>query len=591
VEKGFHLARLVLAVACASAFAVLAQCVSSCKCLAGLEKEVVSRPPVPAYDALGAYLGGKRRSAYAIVGSEPAVPVMPDSWGLEIKPQSNEPRFQLALTPGSLGEEELAGEELSALQEQSEGSLRQNVTDVQESQADEYRKQRNLQGAITAYRESVAQDPNDSHNYYARALALDQAGEVSGERDALQKAIHLNPSFAPAHNQLGVIDLRERRIHDAEVQFKSAISLDPQYAEAQDNLGILYGRLGDKSAAESIFRNATENNPRYAQAYLNLGLVLASESRFPEARQVLQRAMELDPKSTKTLTALARVLVRLNRNSEAVPYFRKVLEFDPKSSSAHLNLGIALADESDLNGALAEFSQAVLLEPNGSAAHYNKGRALLDLHRMEEAKMELQTAARLDPNWAESWYLLGMLARQEGNAAESIHQLRKVVELDPQNIKARSLLGQQLLHEGDSSGAIEQWRKVIKIQPENGEALYNLSRLLRKSDPVEANRLGARFQALQVEQRVTDRAQTLGNFALASANAEDWPEAISRFKDALQICGECSALGLLHKDLGLTYCRSGDIKNGRTELLAAQKLSPGDADITKALQVISGANR
>ena len=40
----------------------------------------------------------------------------------------------------------------------------------------------------------------------------------------------------------------------------------------------------------------------------------------------------------------------------------------------------------------------------------------------------------------------------------------------------------------------------------------------------------------------------------------------------------------LHKDLGLIYCHSGDFKNGRIELLEAQKLSPGDEDVAKALQ-------
>jgi tetratricopeptide (TPR) repeat protein len=584
-------ARLVLAAACASPFAVLAQCISSSKGPAELEKVLASHPLAPAYNALGTYLGRQSRVAYANSTFESPLSLTPDSWGLEINPHSNEARFQLALALRSLGEKEPAGEDLNAVQEQNEQSIKQDVAGDKENQANEHMKEGNLQSAITSYRQSIAQDPNNSHNYYALALVLDQTGDVSGERDALQKAVKLNPSFAPAHNQLGMLDLREGRTQDAEAQLNSAISLDPQYAEAQNNLGELYGQLGDKSAAESLFLKATENNPKYVQAYVNLGLVLASESRFPEASQVLEKATLLDPKSTTALTALAKVLVRLNRNSEAVPYLRKVLEFSPASSDAHLNLGIALADQLDLNGALAEFSQAVLLEPNSSAAHYNKGRALLDLRRLEEAKMELETATRVDPKSAESWYLLGMLARQEGNTAESVRQFRKVVGLDPQNVKAIYLLGQQLLHEGDTSGAIEQWRKVIEIEPENSEALYNLSRLLRKPDPEEANRLEARFHALQAEQQVTDRAQTLGNLALASASANDWPEAISQLKEALRICGKCSALPLLHKDLGLIYCHSGDFKNGRAELLTAQKLSPSDADITKVLQLLSSTNR
>jgi Flp pilus assembly protein TadD len=88
-----------------------------------------------------------------------------------------------------------------------------------------------------------------------------------------------------------------------------------------------------------------------------------------------------------------------------------------------------------------------------------------------------------------------------------------------------------------------------------------------------------------------DRAQTLGNFALASADAHDWPQAIAHLKEALDVCGNCSALSHLHKDLGLIYCHSGDFKKGRVELLEAQKLSPGDEDVAKALRLLQAANK
>jgi len=83
-----------------------------------------------------------------------------------------------------------------------------------------------------------------------------------------------------------------------------------------------------------------------------------------------------------------------------------------------------------------------------------------------------------------------------------------------------------------------------------------------------------------------DRAQTLGNFALSSAGAHDWPAGDLALQEGLKICGDCSALALLHKNLGLIYCRSGDLRNGHAELLEALRLTPKDADITAALQVL-----
>jgi tetratricopeptide (TPR) repeat protein len=129
------------------------------------------------------------------------------------------------------------------------------------------------------------------------------------------------------------------------------------------------------------------------------------------------------------------------------------------------------------------------------------------------------------------------------------------------------------------------------MNPDHGEALYNLSRLLAQTDATEAKVFQDRFEALQATRHLMDRAQTLGNFALSSAAAHDWPQAIAQLQEGLSICGGCSALPLLHKNLGLIYCRSGDLRNGRAELLEALKLTPKDPDITAALQLIEKLSR
>jgi tetratricopeptide (TPR) repeat protein len=173
----------------------------------------------------------------------------------------------------------------------------------------------------------------------------------------------------------------------------------------------------------------------------------------------------------------------------------------------------------------------------------------------------------------------------------AVQVLEKSAELDPKNPDTLFALGQELLHTGDRPAAIAQWRRVIELNPEHGEALYNLSRQLAQSDPEESRRLQSRFEALQAQKQIMDRAQTLGNFALASAAAHDWPQAISQLKEGIQVCGSCTALGQLHKDLGLIYLHSGDTKNGLQELLEARKLTPADPDIEKAIRIAQAGQR
>jgi len=349
---------------------------------------------------------------------------------------------------------------------------------------------------------------------------------------------------------------------------------------------VLYGQQGKSAEAEKLFREAVENNPQYAQAFVNLGLVLASQSRFAEAAWALQSAVHVEPNNTKALASRAMVLTRLGQPAEAIADFRKVVELDSRSPDAHLNLGIALADQFDLVGALKEFTRAAELAQDAPAPHYNKGRALVDLQRNLEAKVELEAATRFDPNLAEAWYLLGIIAKQSGEVQKSIDLFGKVVALDPNNADALFMLGQALVRSGDRPKAVQCWRKVIQISPDHGEALYNLARLLAQTDPAEAKLLQDRFEALQTKRHIMDRAQTLGNFALSSAAAHDWPQAIGQLQEGLKVCGYCSALALLHKNLGLIYCRSGDLKKGRAELLEARKLMPNDPDITAALQLL-----
>lgn len=510
---------------------------------------------------------------------------------LALNPESSEARFQLAAVLRTLGETDKAHEELKVFQQKKEEDSKQASAVIKALQANQDLQSGDAQKAVALYRESLANDPKNARTYYDLALALDRLADYSSEREALEKAQELDPKLALVHNQLGFLELKDGHTRQAENQFKTAIAMDPQYAEAQNNLGVLYGQLGREAEAERMFRLATENNPQYGQAFANLGMMLAGSGRLPEAEKTLSKAVELNPKNTGALSVYGMVLVRLNRGSEALSFFRKVTELDPNSAGAHMNLGIALADLFDLNGALNEFSQAATLEPQNASAHYNKGRVLLDLQRNQEAKPELERATQLDAQAADSWYLLGLIARQADQTDVAIEQFKRALAAKPDNPEALFMLGQEFLRKGENGEAAKQWRRALELRPQYSEALYNLARLEAKSNPEEAKRLQANFQELQTKQHIMDRAQSLGNFALASAEAHDWPAAISQLKDALNICGDCSALAALHKDLGLIYCRAGDFSDGRKELLAAQKLAAKDEDVAKALEVLDALQK
>lgn len=201
--------------------------------------------------------------------------------------------------------------------------------------------------------------------------------------------------------------------------------------------------------------------------------------------------------------------------------------------------------------------------------------------------MELTLAIQLDPRSAPAIYLLAVAEKQLGHYSRSAELLRQVLEIDPRNSDAEYLLGQDLAKLGKEAEAIAHWKKSLTIDPDHSEALYNLARNLSRTDAEAGKQYQERFVALQQKKQITDRADTLANFALDAAAARDWNEAVTQLEEAVRICGDCRSKADLHKDLGLIYCRSGELVKGERELRAAAALKPDDPEVTKSLAIIA----
>ena len=123
------------------------------------------------------------------------------------------------------------------------------------------------QKAAELYRQACAVEPQNAGLVYKLALVLDNLGDRTGERAALEQAIQANPHFVPAQYQLGYMDLQ----------------------------------AGDNAGAERQFRLTADEAPDNAQAWIGLAVALGAESHFEEARKAAATALRLDPNNTTAL--------------------------------------------------------------------------------------------------------------------------------------------------------------------------------------------------------------------------------------------------------------------------------------------------
>jgi tetratricopeptide (TPR) repeat protein len=112
--------------------------------------------------------------------------------------------------------------------------------------------------------------------------------------DAYRRVVVIDPTYAAAWNNLGLLLHRMGRYDEARASYERALATAEQCAEAAYNLGSLNEDTGDVEAAVDCYRRALGVSPDYADAHFNLAGALARAGRGDEAVRHWQRYLELD---------------------------------------------------------------------------------------------------------------------------------------------------------------------------------------------------------------------------------------------------------------------------------------------------------
>jgi tetratricopeptide (TPR) repeat protein len=136
--------------------------------------------------------------------------------------------------------------------------------------------------------------------------------------DAYRRVVAIDPSYAAAWNNLGLLLHRMGKYDEARGAYDQARGAAEGCAEAAYNHGSLNEDTGDVEAAVSCYRRALDVSPDYADAHFNLAGALARAGRGEEAVRHWQRYLELDSGSpwAKIARAHLEVVEHPGENSE-----------------------------------------------------------------------------------------------------------------------------------------------------------------------------------------------------------------------------------------------------------------------------------
>lgn len=158
-----------------------------------------------------------------------------------------------------------------------------------------FRTRGELGRAVPLYRQAAEDAPGDPDAWYNLAATLQEAGRPAEARQALERALRLDPTRSEAHNTLALALLAEGKAEEALRELQAAVALDARDATALNNLGNVLRGLGRLDEAEQAYRRAAEVAPRYAEPWNGLGTLEVERDRPAAALSFFDRALTLAP--------------------------------------------------------------------------------------------------------------------------------------------------------------------------------------------------------------------------------------------------------------------------------------------------------
>jgi TolB-like protein/Tfp pilus assembly protein PilF len=250
---------------------------------------------------------------------------------------------------------------------------------------------------------------SDAQDAYLEGRALltnSNAATLARARQALERAVRLNPGYARAHASLSVnyvwLELvgalpRGQARTLALASARRAIELDPNLAEAHGALAdVLFFYDWNRTQAEAEYRRALALNPNYSFARGQYAWYLASQGQTAEAVRQATLAADSDPLSAEAVGAVGMMLYFDRKYDDALRQLQRALALQPNGAQEHYGLARVYTLKRDFPNAIREMQEAVRLSGDAPVFVAGLARVYAAAGNAAQARAQLAGAQAAD---------------------------------------------------------------------------------------------------------------------------------------------------------------------------------------------------
>src|SRR5438105_796089 len=414
---------------------------------------------------------------------------------------------------------------------------------------------------------------------YSYAHVLTKLGRGDESKQYLERAVLLDPTFAPAIQELVDIYQKENEWTKAAELLQPLIAEDPTNLDLQRQQAFFYLRAGQSEKARALFKALTDADPKDSRSRFYLAETLSDLEHYEEADKIYRSLLEQTPDDADVLASFGISQIAQKKYDEATKAFRALLALKdlPENLQVLANTQMSLIElqKGNYEGALAMAKPVLIFndKPNAQAVNialdalkkqkkYNEALGLL---------LPLVEKYGSDP-FVNARYVEMLVRAGEKEKAKEIATTQ--AKFGPRNTVATA---EAYIQAGDFEDAIAYVKDSLKTKPEDIDLNFALGSAYERA----GNKESAEKIFLDILAKHPDHAQTLNYLGYM------WAESGTNLERAAEMLkkavSEEPRNGAYLDSLGWVYFRQGNLELAEKFLTDASHLLPRDATVREHL--------
>jgi tetratricopeptide (TPR) repeat protein len=419
---------------------------------------------------------------------------------------------------------------------------------------------------------------------FSLGLCYEQLGHAVSAMVHYNRAVALNPQFAPGRKRLAATALSAGRNDEAIRQYEALCRIEPENLTLRASLGSLHLHAGRHVSAAEAFENAVAMEPEnwsledpqthrligqgkvreaisrahdqlseqgpFADLHLRLANLYSMVGEDEEAQRHYAEALDIQPGYLEATIKLATHHLLFGRWGLSAELFARSAELNERLLANYLGMGVCRAAAGHQAPAVEAFDLAGAVEPNSTLLlaqtvrlHWklaqtdaiagkdpfqeSVGSESFHGHVLQDELERHAEYVQAHPEQAEARYVFGALLRSAGRSAEAAEHYLRASSQHPTFMPALAKAGVMLKEHGRDEEAARYFHRMFTVSEEQLSFHYRLGLLYngRFATDAMARQLGLEADPEVNEAAARDRLRlSLVTMGLLDRGAALWQD-------------------------------------------------------------------